>query len=267
MLKCQLPCVTCVDNQPSICLTCQRGSTLSNGQCVLNTTCNVDNSCTNCGQGFKFFLVPTTAGAGYCSSCPTINNCVQCNEKNAYSCAVCDNGFYVKADGQCASCNSNCTDCKSSDICSGCKPGWTILEDYTEGMCVACQRPCLTCEGSPKYCTSCVGGATRQRWKCRNNSYVQFSFTITSHTPTEVLASIDEVELGILIWLNQTDNDTSVVTFESVINGSTIISGTAEPTTTTATVGSSNMQSGLSSSPTIPGTTFVVTGSSVTAFG
>lgn len=78
---------------------------------------------------------------------------------------------------------------------------------------------------------------------------------------------IDDIQLGILAWLNQTDNDTSVVTFEVITAGSTLLSGTAEPTQTTASVGSSNMQSGISSTNTIPGTAFTITGSSITTNG
>ena len=70
MLLCTLPCVTCVDNQPSRCLTCQLGSYLSGGTCVLNTTCNSDSSCTYCGQGLGYFLVPISNTGGYCSQCP-----------------------------------------------------------------------------------------------------------------------------------------------------------------------------------------------------
>ena len=94
ILKCQLPCVKCADGQPTVCTTCQLGSSLVNSQCILNTTCNSDNSCTYCGQGLGYFYVPTSSG-GYCSQCPTIANCAQCNENSAYSCAVCKNGFFV----------------------------------------------------------------------------------------------------------------------------------------------------------------------------
>ena len=79
------------------------------------------------------------------------------------------------------------------------------------------------------------------------------------------MAGIDDLILGLLSWLGQMDNDTSVITFENIVSGSTIITGTATPTTTTAAVGSSNLASGFVGATTIPGTAFAVTGASVTA--
>ena len=79
VLKCELPCVNCVDNQPRVCTTCQYGTYLDSSQCILNTTCNSDNTCAYCGQGCGYYLVPVSGNTGYCSQCPTILNCLQCN--------------------------------------------------------------------------------------------------------------------------------------------------------------------------------------------
>ena len=112
VLKCQLPCVTCNDNQPTSCLSCQAGSTLVGNACQINDTCNGDESCDYCGQGLGFFRVST--GTGFiCSECPVIENCLQCDSTNPYECVICANGYYADLDGVCQTCNTNCTGCKS----------------------------------------------------------------------------------------------------------------------------------------------------------
>jgi hypothetical protein len=61
--KCQLPCLTCADNQPNFCLTCQSGSNVINGQCQIDLSCNTNSNCTNCGQGLNYVLTPSSSGA------------------------------------------------------------------------------------------------------------------------------------------------------------------------------------------------------------
>ena len=60
VLKCKLPCLTCVDNHPTLCLSCSRGSFVENYKCVLNETCNTDKSCTGCGFTNNYFLNRST---------------------------------------------------------------------------------------------------------------------------------------------------------------------------------------------------------------
>jgi hypothetical protein len=133
--KCQLPCLTCQDNQPTYCLSCQSGSTVSGGVCALDLSCNADSSCSNCGQGLNYVLALSSAGAT-CAACPSLANCVQCDSVNNYKCSICKNSFYIDAAGVCNGCNSNCTSCKSSTVCTGCAPGFTLMEGYSEGTCL-----------------------------------------------------------------------------------------------------------------------------------
>ena len=136
--KCQLPCVSCAANLPSVCTSCQEGSTLFGSTCVLSMTCNTDNSCTYCGQGHNYFLVRTSNTGGYCSQCPTISNCIQCSEVDASMCIVCKNGYYVEANGTCTQCHANCTECISNITCTACADGWTFSQLVNEGLCLAC---------------------------------------------------------------------------------------------------------------------------------
>ena len=60
VLNCQLPCASCADNQPQVCLSCFASSLLSGSTCVLDTSCNANASCTDCGQGLGYFLFEST---------------------------------------------------------------------------------------------------------------------------------------------------------------------------------------------------------------
>lgn len=61
-VKCQLPCLTCSPSDPTLCMSCQSGSTLSAGKCQIDLTCNSNSSCVTCGQALNYFLLPTTSG-------------------------------------------------------------------------------------------------------------------------------------------------------------------------------------------------------------
>ncbi len=100
------------------------------------------------------------------------------------------------------------------------------MEDKNEGSCLACVSPCATCEGSPKYCTSCVDGYTRRKWKCQNNLFVGFRFTLDD-TVENILADIDTIVDALLQILNMNSTDIEAITFESIEAGSTLVSGSS----------------------------------------
>lgn len=230
--KCEVSCVTCMSSQPSVCLVCQSGSTLVSGKCVLDISCNANNSCTSCGQGIGYFLVPVSSVGGYCSQCPNITNCLQCNPNNAFYCLLCANGYFLETNGTCTSCSSNCTYCSSNTTCTACSPGWTLVGNTTRGMCLTCQSPCATCEESQVQCTSCMPGFTRKGWKCLSASGMGFEFVLNAAAMT-VLADIDNIVTSILTILNQDTNETSIVVFESITEitvSSTLLIGVATPT-------------------------------------
>jgi hypothetical protein len=180
---CQISCATCVDNQPASCLSCYAGSTLVNRACQVNLACNSNSSCTDCGQGLGYILVGSN-----CVQCSNISNCLQCDANN--HCAICLIGYYVDSSSLCSSCSANCLQCLSADVCSACTIGYTLPYGQTQGQCIQCQSPCVTCLGVATYCTSCVSGFTKKGWKCQNNTYVKFTFTLND-VPQNVLTNID----------------------------------------------------------------------------
>jgi hypothetical protein len=133
VLTCQLFCATCTDNLPSNCLSCYYGAYLNGTSCQLNVTCNLDNSCTDCGQGLGYVLVGST-----CIQCTNMTNCIQCDKTNTDQCTKCVNGYYINSTYKCSSCSTNCTLCSSADICSACTIGYTLAQNQTQGQCLIC---------------------------------------------------------------------------------------------------------------------------------
>ena len=50
---CELPCLTCVDGSPTSCLSCDSGADPVNNQCIIDSTCNDNNECTDCPRGLN----------------------------------------------------------------------------------------------------------------------------------------------------------------------------------------------------------------------
>ena len=135
-------------------------------------------SCTDCGQASGYYLL-----AGSCKTCPTLSNCLQCSATNPRACSICNSGYWVNGTS-CQQCPSICTSCVSNSSCKGCISGYTLPNDISQGSCIACTSPCLTCHGTSTYCTSCVDGFTKTNWKCQNNINIGFSFTLTNANTT-----------------------------------------------------------------------------------
>ena len=262
--ECQLPCLTCADNNPSYCLSCPVNAEAVNGACVANFTCNSTSTCTDCGYGLNYIFAPISTTTAVCAPCPDLPNCIQCDDVDNYVCSICKNGYYLNDNLACSACNSNCTSCWSDTICTGCAPGWTLKKGQTEGRCRACESPCLTCKGKTKYCTSCVAGFTRFGWKCRNNTGTSFTFVL-SIAPSVFLGDIDNFVCRILEVLNGfnvtnlTDCDQAEVTFSNIAAGSTSVSGTSSSGST------SNLASGATVGGSLGGSTII--SSSVTSYG
>ena len=146
--------------------------------CSKDMACNLDNTCTDCGQGSGYVLV----GAN-CKKCPVIANCIQCSKTNMAACSICNPGYWVQTTS-CSSCPTTCVTCLTNISCTSCVAGYTIPNDASQGSCVACVSPCLTCHGSETYCTSCITGYTQTNWKCQSNINIGFSFTLTNANTT-----------------------------------------------------------------------------------
>lgn len=259
VIECELPCLTCADNQPSYCLTCPLYSNPVSGVCVPDFTCNATNSCTSgCGFGLNYYLDTTTVT---CEMCKPMEGCIQCDTVITDKCSMCKNKYYIDESGICKMCSSTCAQCDGPHSCTKCAVGYTMKEGQTEGKCRACETPCASCEGDPKYCTSCVSGFTQQGWHCRNNSYVGFTIVINT-TPDTILGDIDNVICKLLAMLQGTDPtaatsdcDKSKVTVNTIHFSSTVLTGSSSSGTSTA------LSSGLSSG----GLGYTVTGSTVTS--
>jgi hypothetical protein len=191
VLNCQVPCITCLDNQPTMCLSCYYGSTLSGNTCVFDSSCNGTSSCTDCGQGLNLYLDGTN-----CLACPTISKCIQCSSSNVDNCARCDNEYFVDTTSTCTLCPTQCTGCISTTICTTCVSGYTLPSDLGAGSCTACSSPCATCQGSSTYCLSCVDGYTKESWKCQRNKYVGFTFVLNG-APPSVLALLHQCPVAL----------------------------------------------------------------------
>ena len=51
--SCTFPCLTCVEGEPTNCLSCTLGYKFEGGSCVPNTDCSATASCTVCPFGFR----------------------------------------------------------------------------------------------------------------------------------------------------------------------------------------------------------------------
>jgi hypothetical protein len=204
-VRCQLPCLTCSSTNPTLCLSCQSGSTLdtNTNTCVIDLSCNSNSSCITCGQALNYFLLPSTGGAT-CQLCPVLSNCVQCDYIDPNSCAICAKGLYRNSTGHCVACTGNCIECRAPSVCSSCKAGFTLKQGFLEGECIACAFPCTTCIGSPFHCLTCASGTSRLGWTCRNTARYVFSFVLTDSI-SNVLVNIRPIKNGILQIMGSTN--------------------------------------------------------------
>ena len=262
VLNCELPCLNCADNQPTVCTSCYKGAVLSGSTCALDTSCNTNNNCLNCPSGTGTVLV----GAN-CLNCPAIPKCLQCRQSNAAKCAICEKGYYPTDNG-CAACPTGSLTCKSATICTGCVPGYTIVTTSGEGPCLACASPCKTCQATDSACTSCVDGFDHEGWKCKNQKNVAFVLVFQASDTATILAIIDDIVASLLQILSYGSDEVDKIIFSSIALGSVVTSGSVvdNSATSSSTVSAASaISSSLSSGTTIGGT--ALTSSSVTTNG
>ena len=184
---------------------CERGRTQSKEKCSGETpVCATDNhksycACNDesCGKAYKcgktgnrYACEPCAAGescgcpagtssngAGACVACNKDADCADnqiCESKGtpAAQCKAltCDSDKYA-ADHECKSCSgaiANCATCNSASVCTGCQPGYNVVNGKCElrdcgagmylnmddGQCYACSNGCKSCTG-PDSCTEC----------------------------------------------------------------------------------------------------------------
>ena len=184
---------------------CERGRTQDKEKCSGETpVCATDNhksycACNDesCGKAYKcgktgnrFACEPCAAGdscgcpagtssngAGACVTCNKDADCADnqvCENKGtlAAQCKAltCDADKYAE-NHECKSCSgaiSNCATCSSSSVCTGCQPGYNVVNGKCElrdcgagmylnmedGQCYSCSNGCKSCTG-PDSCTEC----------------------------------------------------------------------------------------------------------------
>jgi hypothetical protein len=91
-----------------------------------------------------------------------------------------------------------------------------------------------------------VSGYTKKGWKCQNNNNVGFSFTLSS-SPTDILADIDNIIVQILKAIGENSTNVQVITFYSIVSGSTVMLGSVTPSSSTIASTSSSLTNLLSS--------------------
>ena len=130
---CDASCQGCSTAGSSNCVSCNDGSYLSGGQCLV---CNT--SCSSC-----------LGGANVCMSCPNNLNLYQ-NE-----CMVdCPSGYYIDNNNTCSQCNYECAECSNSETCTACQSNELLYQSN----CLLCDVLCQTCSITTDNCLSCYTG-------------------------------------------------------------------------------------------------------------
>ncbi|CAD8062677.1 unnamed protein product [Paramecium primaurelia] len=143
--SCTKPCQTC-QIQSTNCLSCTDVTMIISGgtcNCASNQFYDTINSiCQNCH--------PT------CTTCSNQNDCCLASELKQLNIDTnlcdCQNGYYMLSN-TCTLCNSPCSNCTSSSVCTTCIDGYYLSGDF----CQICTSPCQNCVNASTQCLSCVG--------------------------------------------------------------------------------------------------------------
>jgi hypothetical protein len=134
----------------SYCILCNRGFSLSSGQCTATAACSG-------GQifdGTACICPPFTyLSSNRCLSCP--DNCILCN---SYSCLICTPTYYISS-GNCLNCPNNCLTCSSNSLCLTCTQGYTLVSGACSFIGLANRGAVQSSSGliaCPPNCRSCI---------------------------------------------------------------------------------------------------------------
>ena len=144
VLKCLYPCDTCMNGNPSYCLSCKAGYSFSEGQCV---QCDPDSKCKSChptdakhcvscfNYGF-LTVIQLTQVCRYCDF-----PCLSCLGSST-GCTSCVDNYYLQ-NGTCmqrTNCSAMCAVCGEAG-CIVCEPGYFVHTG--SGNCLPGQPSCL----------------------------------------------------------------------------------------------------------------------------
>jgi hypothetical protein len=96
------------------------------------------------------------------------------------------------------------------------------------------------------YCLSCATNYTKKGWKCQKNVYCGFSITL-GNTPDNILAKVDTIITSILGIIGENSTNVQAVTFDSIISGSTLITGSIDPSISSVSAATSLLQASIAS--------------------
>lgn len=159
-------CSQCYYNNPSYCIACQSSLQTANGHCQ-----PCDPFCLTCNP-FCVYNPQRIIVGGRSYISPCFPPCIQCFGDNPYVCNLCSNGF-VLINSICVSCNG-CKQCLSSNVsqCLSCYNFQLLTSNLT---CIPCSSPCLSCNGTPSTCTSCLSS-----YQLVNNTCVNYTQNSTN---------------------------------------------------------------------------------------
>lgn len=175
-IPCDVRCLTCDNDNRSLCLSCKNGyyldkndESLTYQRCVRNDV-QCDTKCEACdsyGSCIKCKLGYGKAKNGTCQKCIK-DHCFDCGFDYEL-CSDCEVGYGYDTDKfsdtyhECIKCESpNCESCKSSEECTVCTDYHGMDKDknsQTYGQCIQCKdRYCDVCQEDADECFSCKEG-------------------------------------------------------------------------------------------------------------
>lgn len=259
-MACETPCATCLSSDPTSCISCLQGYSISGTICASNTDCSRTENCLVCPLGFAFSVSNTNTKLNQtCVSCNSGSNCARCSVSNTSQCLSCTKGTYLNG-SVCSNCAEGCSSCISLQQCTACSSGFlpaqsgSIFGTSPGGLlnCIACTSPCSTCRGDPTYCTSCINSHVLISSACIKD--FNFGIQITFDTTLVVF------EANYLTFLNLIAS-TAGVTFRdlavtSIASGSVTVSlavSSANAQGSNAAVDTQNNINNLLSQSTVAG--------------
>jgi len=257
-LNCIAPCAECKDANPSACTSCVAGYVLNQttGTCSPDVSCSSTSSCFVCPYGYSLQSASVPGKIiQTCQQCNTTSNCARCSLTNTSQCLSCPMGYFLNS-GVCTACSTGCGMCFSKNFCTVCNVGFVPQQaggisfgNPANGLvnCLFCTSPCMTCIGTPTYCTSCVSGYTLQGPVCMSN----FNFQIKAVFVIDVI-DFQKYYLALLNLLDTAaQTNISNILILSIASGSAIInaqiSTSVDPSSSQASTINSNLNNLFSS--------------------